>query len=190
MSSTHSALPMRPAQAGPLAEMAKAAAAAIERGENAQVIFDLDDTLFLVRPRKRVIFRELAELHTQDLALHTALHRLADSPIPYDVREALGTVGIAHPPVVERLQNGFFERFFNGDYAQHDLPNEGAAAYVNYLYAMGVKIVYLSGRPEEMMDGTVAYLAEHGFPVGANTSVVLKARGFAEHVLVAFDPAA
>ena len=39
-----------------LAQVAEAAIASARAGERAQVVFDLDDTLFLVRPRKRVIF--------------------------------------------------------------------------------------------------------------------------------------
>lgn len=174
MSQSLTALSLHGSQGGPLAEMAEAAIAAVKRGENAQVVFDLDDTLFLVRPRKRAIFRELAEAHRHDEALASALHRLAGSEIPYDVNEALGTVGIHHPHTVTVLKDGFFERFFNGEYARHDAPNEGAAHYVGWLHQEGVRIVYLSGRPEEMMSQTREILATHGFPVGGNTEILLK----------------
>ena len=163
------------AQACPLNVLAARAIDATRQGEPVQVVFDLDDTLFLVRPRKQAIFRELAEAHAHDAQLHTALHRLADGAIPYDVKEALATVGIDHPSMVNGLVASFFERFFDGGYTRHDAPNEGAAAYVNHLYAHGVKVVYLSGRPVEMMDYTVETLVAHGFPVCPEQApVVLK----------------
>jgi hypothetical protein len=161
---------------GPLAELARAAFDAVERGERAQVIFDLDDTLFLVRPRKRAIFRELAEAHAHDQELHTRLHALAGAPIPYDVMEALATVGITQAPVAKTLKDQFFARFFDGAYTRHDEPNEGAAAYVRHLHARGVQVVYLTGRPEEMMPRTRRTLADHGFPIDhERAALVLKA---------------
>jgi phosphoglycolate phosphatase-like HAD superfamily hydrolase len=159
----------------PLAELAAVAIAAVERGENPQVVFDLDDTLFLVRPRKRAIFRELAESYGREAGLTEALHALAKGDIPYDVAEALGKVGIHHDHHVSALTKGFFSRFFDGSYTSHDEPNEGAAAYVNHLHDRGVRVVYLTGRPEEMQPRTLDTLVAHGFPVNAHlTHLMLK----------------
>lgn len=174
MTTMPSALATAPQQAGPLTELVTTAAALIEQGEKVQVIFDLDDTLFLVRPRKRVIFRELAEAHQHDEALHQALHTLAGAEIPYDVKEALGTVGITHPEKVNLLKDAFFARFFDGDYTRHDAPNEGALHYLLQLHGMGVRVVYLTGRPEEMEARTLTTLAAHGFPLDERTALVLK----------------
>lgn len=160
-------------EAGPLAELAHTAFTAVEEGRWVQVVFDLDDTLFLVRPRKQAIFRELAEAHSDEL--RDALHLLADSAIPYDVDEALGSVGITQSRHVTRLKEAFFARFFDGRYTRHDAPNPGAAAYVNALHARGVHVLYLSGRPIEMADQTLGTLALHGFPVNTrHTGLMLK----------------
>lgn len=175
MSIALTARPTTAWQTGPLAEMAEAAITAARQGEKVQIVFDLDDTLFLVRPRKRVIFRELAEVHAHDDHVSSALNRLSVSHIPYDVKEALATVGIHHDETVHHLKSAFFDRFFNGDYTRHDDPNQGAAAYVRYLHANGVRVVYLTGRPEEMLSRTADTLVAHGFPLDNHrTALVLK----------------
>ena len=161
----------------PLTELAATSISMVQRGERAQVVFDLDDTLFLVRPRKRVIFRELADTHEEGDPTREALYRLSMAEIPYDVKEALGNVGIHHAPTVKRLTDAFFARFFDGAYTAHDAANAGAAAYLNHLHAHGVDVVYLSGRPEEMLDRTVDTLVASGFPlVHGTTPVILKGR--------------
>lgn len=167
--------PVTPASDTALADLAIEAIARAESGERVQVVFDLDDTLFLVHPRKRAIFRELATDVGDQLAAD-ALERLAASEIPYDVKAALGTVGITEPTMVERLTRGFFDRFFDGAYTRHDAPNDGAAAFLAHLHAHGVRVVYLTGRPEEMTSRTRQTLERHGFPLDENTALMLKGR--------------
>lgn len=171
-----------PAQACPLTELAATSIAAVERGERVQVVFDLDDTLFLVRPRKRVIFRELADTHEQADPIREALWRLSMMDIPYDVKEALGNVGIHHGPTVKRLTDAFFARFFDGTYTRHDAPNAGAAQYLNHLQAHGVDVVYLSGRPEDMMDRTLDTLVAHQFPLDTAAPAVMLKRQHELHL--------
>ena len=159
----------------PLAELAGVVGQMKAAGVVPQVVFDLDDTLFLVRPRKRAIFRELAEAYGRENGLADALHALAAGEIPYDVAEALGTVGITHEEHVGALKKGFFDRFFDGSYTAHDEVNEGAAEYVHQLMEKGVHIVYLTGRPEEMFDFTLRTLEAQGFPVDPErTTLMLK----------------
>lgn len=149
----------------------------VARGQEVQVIFDLDDTLFLVRPRKRAIFRELAASMSHEPRVARALAHLAEDEICYDVRQALFGVGILAEEHVAGLQAAFFARFFDGSYTIHDELNAGAADYVNRLHAAGARIVYLSGRPEEMLPRTLQTLAEAGFPIdGTQTDCVLKAK--------------
>ena len=163
------------ADARPLDTIEIEATRRLANGENVQVVFDLDDTLFLVRPRKRAIFRELADAFAHEPAVAAALVELAAGEIPYDVREALGNVGIHADDHVSAIKDGFFARFFDGGYTVHDALNEGATEYVRRLHALGARVVYLSGRPEEMLGQTLDTLAAHGFPVGENTACVLKA---------------
>lgn len=154
----------------------------VEAGSRVQIVFDLDDTLYLVRPRKRAIFRELADTFADDVALSAALQRLSHGHIPYDVREALNDVGIEAEHHIEAITEAFFTRFFDGAYTSHDELNEGAAAYVARLHAAGARVVYLSGRPAEMTERTMATLAAHGFPVEAeSTHLVLKAAHDPQH---------
>lgn len=169
-------------QTGPLAEMAHAAITAAKQGEKVQIVFDLDDTLFLVRPRKRVIFRELAEAHAHDTHVSSALRKLSMAEIPYDVKEALNMVGIECPETVGHLTKAFFSRFFDGDYTRHDHPNEGAADYVRHLHANGVRVVYLTGRPEEMLARTADTLDAHGFPMDNHRTALILKRNQESHL--------
>lgn len=169
-------------QTGPLAEMAQAAITAVQQGEKVQIVFDLDDTLFLVRPRKRVIFRELAEIHAHDPHVSHALNRLSVSHIPYDVKEALTTVGIQCEETIGNLKNAFFNRFFDGAYTRHDAANEGAAAYVRHLHANGVRVVYLTGRPEEMLTQTAETLEANGFPIDNHRTALILKRTHESHL--------
>jgi hypothetical protein len=160
--------------AEPLCDLSQAVQALLAEGQVPQIVFDLDDTLFLVKPRKRAIFHELAASQN-DLAVAESLRRLAGAEIPYDVREALESVGIGGETLLNELQSAFFERFFDGRYTRHDEPNMDAAAYVRLLKGHGVRLVYLSGRPEDMRQETLEMLSRHGFPLtSCDTEVVLK----------------
>ncbi len=171
---TTSAFPAA-AKAAPLEAIEHAVQAHAARGERVQIVFDLDDTLFLVRPRKRAIFRELSAAFAHDVTIATSLATLADGDIPYDVVEALANVGIHADEHVGAIKGAFFARFFDGGYTVHDALNDGACEYVKRLHAAGARVVYLSGRPEEMLPCTLQTLADHGFPIDeATTTVVLK----------------
>ena len=166
---------LAPVTTAPLEAIEQAVTAHAARGERVQIVFDLDDTLFLVRPRKRAIFRELAGSFAHEPTVAEALAELAEGDIPYDVVEALANVGIQAESHVGAIKGAFFARFFDGGYTVHDALNDGAAAYVNRLHAAGARVVYLSGRPEEMLPQTLQILADHGFPVDeATTATVLK----------------
>ncbi|MEB3285049.1 MAG: HAD family hydrolase [Candidatus Sericytochromatia bacterium] len=161
-------------QGCPLEGLVLAADEKLRSGERVQVVFDLDDTLFLVKPRKQAILRELAAEFFAGTNVAQALSRLAASHIPYDLREALGTVGIAERHH-ENIQELFFQRFFDGGYIKHDALNEGATDYVNQLHQLGAHIVYLSGRPDTMLQATIDMLEQHRLPLHpSRTEVVLK----------------
>ncbi|MEB3222294.1 MAG: hypothetical protein VKS61_09480 [Candidatus Sericytochromatia bacterium] len=160
----------------PLAAVTDEVARRAARGLRPQVVFDLDDTLFLVRPRKQAIFRELAGTVEAHPEVAAALVALATGPIPYDVVEALRLVGIQDEHQQRALQSAFYDRFLHGAYTRHDAINLGAAGYVSRLAEVGARIIYLSGRPEEMTDDTRGTLEAGGFPVpGREATLVLKA---------------
>ncbi|MEB3196047.1 MAG: HAD family hydrolase [Candidatus Sericytochromatia bacterium] len=158
----------------PLALLERDSERLIARGERVQVIFDLDDTLFLVRSRKRKIFQEMAVEQAALPEVAASLSRLASASIPFDVGQALDSVGIARMHH-GRLISEFFNRFFDGAYLVHDTLNLGAADFVARLGDLGVGIVYLSGRPANMLPQTAQILADAGFPVhAARTKFLLK----------------
>lgn len=153
------------AQAESLLHIASHLAERVKTGEPVQVVFDLDDTLVLVAPRKAAIFGALAELEGLAEVEAEALRRLAASRIPYDVVEALAGVGITRPELVTRLKAEFFHRFFDGTYLAHDVATPGAVSYVRHLHRQGVRVVYLTGRPATMSDASAEALRALGFPL-------------------------
>lgn len=161
------------------------------RGERVQIVFDLDDTLFLVRPRKQAIFRELSEVFGAHPSVAAALARLSEGHIPYDVVEALRQAGIHDEAHHAPLQNAFFDRFFDGSYTRHDAVCPGAPGYVATLHEAGARVVYLSGRPAEMIAHTRDTLADAGFPLEQrSTDVLLKGGADAPLSDVAFKQVA
>jgi hypothetical protein len=163
-------------QACPLTAVEQDVRRQAARGVRVQVVLDLDDTLFLVRPRKHVIFRELAEAFSAHPGLAGALASLASGPVPYDVVEALRQAGIHDQSHHQALQAAFYDRFLHGAYIHHDTVNEGATAYVGRLAEAGARIVYLSGRPEEMAPDTHRTLEAAGFPTpDGDVRLILKA---------------
>lgn len=158
----------------PLEALVDVAGDKLRAGERVQVVFDLDDTLFLVKPRKQTILRELAAGAHAGTEVGAALARLADSHIPYDLGHALDSVGVAGV-YHNDISSAFFQRFFDGAYIRHDALNDGASDYVAQLHRMGVHIVYLSGRPDTMLQHTVDMLEEYRLPLASvSTEVILK----------------
>ena len=140
-----------------------AALAMVEPGVVA--VFDLDGCLFDSRPRIIHLLRELAgrpgflELyavgpeHFVDWDLAATLRRAG---VPDDRAAALAPEG----------QAWFNDHFFRSDRVLHDHALPGAPPYVWSLYQAGARIVYLTGRHEDMRPGTEQALANAGFPWG------------------------
>lgn len=161
--------------AEPLLAIASGLIAQAAAGQKVQVVFDLDDTLVLVAPRKAAIFAELATLDGLSQLQSAALRRLASLAIPYDVKQALGLVGIECPDLVGRLVGEFFARFFDGRFLAHDVATPGAVSYVRHLHRSGVQVVYLTGRPATMTQHSAEALVALGFPLdGESARLMLK----------------
>ena len=159
----------------PLERLYRSAVEMVQGGQTAQVVFDIDDTLFWVKPRKRAIFGVMAQEEQGNPPVCDALKALTVGPLPYDVVDALRRAGIQESILLNRLKTRFFDLFFDGMYTIHDEPVQGAAPYVQRLHAAGVRVVYLSGRPDAMLDWTRNTLSLAGFPVDeGRTSLVLK----------------
>jgi hypothetical protein len=138
------------------------------------VVFDLDSTLLDNRPRQAQILRDFGSLRGQPGFGAVGAEHFED----WDLRRALVNAGVA-PATVEALYpdlRAFWKRWFFSDaYCDRDVPVRGAPAYVNEVRRVGGKLVYLSGRPQSMLAGTVRSLSAQGFPIsGVDVTLMLK----------------
>ena len=134
-------------------------------GSAAVLAFDLDSTLFDNLPRQALIVREYAEAHGLPGLEKCASEHFTSG---WDLKSAMLSCGVssaeadAHYPDLKRF---WLARFFTGEYAVHDVVIRGAAAFVQAVAATGAQLCYVTGRPEEMREGTVESLRRGGLPL-------------------------
>lgn len=138
--------------------------------EKFRFVFDLDSTLFCVSPRSQQILRDLAEelefkrrypSETEKLKVIEAL------PTDWGIRMMLerskihSTIGF-----FEEVRSYWVEHFFSNDYLKYDIPYEGAVEFVNYVYAQGLDVWYLTGRDiVRMQEGSLKSLRQWNLPL-------------------------
>lgn len=143
--------------------------------------FDLDSTLFDVKPRFKKIIQEFADLEEISSKYPSAskilkmVESIAES---YHLREHMKHYGLDNQPpeLYKNLFDYWMSKFFHSEYLLEDTPYEGAVEYVSELHGLGAKIVYLTGRDRHRMEtGSVLSLKKWGFPVDPpNAELVLK----------------
>lgn len=146
------------------------------------VLFDLDSTLYEVGPRTFQILKEWCETPAaaRCAPLQGALRGLRLDQVGYSLVDTLTGLGLStedHEIValLPELKAYWSERFFSSAYLKWDRAYPGAARFAHELYAMGLTVVYLTGRDEPRMgDGTRDNLVRDGFPWGERTELLLK----------------
>ena len=151
-------------------------------GKPVKVIFDLDSTVFDVKPRSLRILKEFAltarsrELSPKitDWALGLAGFKLL-----YTLEESAVANGI---PATEEEARAYLKeafrywmaRFFTHHYLSVDHPTPGAVDYCNRVVDAGGVAVYLTGRDWPGMGrGTTTMLEHFGFPMHESVSQLL-----------------
>jgi len=130
------------------------------RGAAGVVAFDLDSTVFDNRPRQARIVREYGAAHgLQALTRCQPLHFVSGWSLQA-AAEAVGVDAEAYQRFGKDLKRFWFHRFFTSDYCRDDIEVVGAPRYLQALLA-----TYVTGRHEEMREGTLACLAKCGMPV-------------------------
>ena len=160
------------AQAESAALLARVLDAARAAGPAALVAFDLDSTLLDNRPRQARILREYGAMHSlKALAAHHADHWQG-----WDARIAMAASGLA-PDLIEEHFAPFRiywrDKFFTSEYCVEDRPIAGATDYVRAILAAGARVLYVTGRHEEMRGGTVVCFERTGFPCPDDSTVEL-----------------
>ena len=148
-------------------------------------VFDLDSTLFSTQQRNLAILREFAAQDDTAPTLRAIVDQLDHAAMGWNPMVDVHTRGFTDERAQHALRRFWFERFFTSAYCSHDEPTTGAAEYVRELHGLGAQIVYLTGRPEqEMVEGTRASLAAHGFPIDEERTVLFLKPTRTEHDLV------
>ncbi len=126
--------------------------------------FDLDSTLLMNQVRQARIIREFGEAHGDP--------RLARCPpeaiVSWDLRDSARFCGLSvdeSEKVYPGLKDFWRERFFTSAYCRDDLPVAGASDYLSRVLERGGEILYITGRHQEMGDGTVESFRRAGFPL-------------------------
>ncbi len=153
-------------------------------GAKPLVIFDIDDTLTSTEERSRKILGEFIAQPEVQAAFpeETAKVRpLVDvSGLPpeqrprlrFDLKDTARDAGVANESFLDQLSRFWAEnprlqsgRFFDNRYLLADEPNPGAVEFVQAVVAAGGTAAYMTGRKQALMEGTLAVLEKHGFPL-------------------------
>jgi hypothetical protein len=152
--------------------LARVIDAARASGPAGLVAFDLDSTLLDNRPRQARILREYAGLHGLDALAH---HR-ADDWRGWDARIAMTNGGLS-PELIEEhfapFRSYWKDRFFTSEYCVEDRPIAGAPDFVRAVLAAGARVLYVTGRHEEMRRGTVICFERTDFPCPDDRAIEL-----------------
>ena len=144
-------------------------------GSKAVLAFDLDSTLFDNRPRQARIVREYGAAHGAPALKNCQPFHFTSG---WDLRAAMRACGMSEADVVAKydaLKSFWAARFFTSDYAADDIEIVGAPRFVHAVVATQAQVVYLTGRHEEMREGTVRALKKCGLPMPAGAvSLVMK----------------
>lgn len=136
-------------------------------------VFDLDSTLIDNKPRQARILREIGE--------HFGVPELARSRLEHwgsswDIRGAMRAAGLADD-AIERIFGDAIRywaaRFFTDEYCDHDCATAGAPEFLAALREAGARVVYCTGRPELMRQGTCKSFDRFGFPPATGDGAVL-----------------
>ncbi len=144
-------------------------------GSKAVLAFDLDSTLFDNRPRQARIVREYGAARGIDGLTRCQPFHFTSG---WDLRAAMRACGMNEGDITAKyddIKSFWAHRFFTSEYAADDIEIVGAPRFVHAVVKTGARVVYLTGRHEEMRAGTVKALAKCGLPVPeGQVSLVMK----------------
>jgi hypothetical protein len=126
--------------------------------------FDLDSTLLMNKVRQARIVREYGLAHGD--------RRLAACPpeavISWDLRDTAKLCGLSAAEaelIAEPMKEFWRARFFTSEYCAEDTPVAGASEFLARVKSAGGEILYITGRHQEMGEGTLESVRRAGFPL-------------------------
>ncbi len=166
---------------GILTEVLNATVESKKNGVTPKIYFDLDSTLFDVKPRVKRIISEFGHLESTLAKFPVAakiLRKIEQVAESYHIRDHLKHFGLEEESheLHKDLLHYWNHKFFHSEYLLEDVPYKGAVEYVNRLFGAGAEIVYLTGRDtERMKQGSFESLKKWKFPIDSqNAKLVLK----------------
>ncbi len=144
-------------------------------GPKGLLVFDLDSTVFDNRPRQSRILREYGKKMSM-AALEACEPKHWDSG--WDLKAAMLACGLS-PELTERhyqdAKNFWGSKFFTSEYCVDDIEVPGASDYLAQSVKTGAQVVYVTGRHEEMREGSVKAMEKCKMPVpGGTVTLVMK----------------
>jgi phosphoglycolate phosphatase-like HAD superfamily hydrolase len=163
------------ASLSPSVALQKTLEAARKWGPEGVLAFDLDSTLFDNRPRQAKIVRDFGK--AKGLSRLQAC-KPEDFVSGWDLEHALLRCGLSQ----DELESCFVdvrrfwqERFFTSAYCIEDVPIPGAKAYLDACLKTAAQLIFITGRPDDMEEGTIACLKRHGMPTpGGRVHLLMK----------------
>lgn len=155
-----------------LHEILKDAARAVRANQRPLAVFDLDSTLFDLRPRITEIVLDFARDPGNSARYPAACARLLDFSLErrdWGLATPLGRLGLderEHAEFFHELHAHWSRRFFSDSDLHRDDLVPGALEFVQELRRIGADILYLTARDvPRMWAGTVETLRARGFPL-------------------------
>ncbi|MBI3186197.1 MAG: hypothetical protein HYZ28_29010 [Myxococcales bacterium] len=146
-----------------------------EMGPKGILAFDLDSTLFDNRPRQARILREFGEARGIGCLADCRPHHWDSG---WDMKAALRSCGLSAEEaerIFPEAKAFWAERFFTSPYCLDDVAVRGAAKFVARAVEAGATVAYVTGRHEEMREGTVEAMRRNGVAVpGGDVHLIMK----------------
>ncbi|MCL2625220.1 MAG: hypothetical protein FWD46_00160 [Cystobacterineae bacterium] len=159
----------------PSVALQKTLEAARRWGPEGVLAFDLDSTLLDNRPRQARIVRDFGKAKGLSLLQGCKPEYFISG---WDLEGALLRCGLSQDELLvclAEVRRFWQERFFTSAYCVEDLPIAGAKEYLDACLKTGAQLVFITGRPEDMEEGTIACLRKHGMPTpGGRVHLLMK----------------
>jgi hypothetical protein len=145
------------------------------RAPEGVTVFDLDSTVLDNRPRQARILAAYGRAEGLPALAGARAAQLRG----WDLAANLRAAGLTEDEVerhVEPFGRFWAARFFTSAFCRHDVPIAGAPAFVRSVVLAGGVVAYVTGRPAEMVDGTLSAFrrAELPLPDGRRVYLLMK----------------
>jgi hypothetical protein len=142
------------------------------RPDRPAAAFDIDSTVLVNKERQARIVREYGRLRGDARLVACA----PEAVKTWDLRDTMRLCGLAEPEIaaiVPDIRDFWRDRFFTSEYCKDDTPVPGAREYLHAVLAAGGEVLYITGRHEQMGEGTIESFRRAGFPLPEGKRVQL-----------------